>query len=173
MAADALAEREAAEIPAFTDEINMCNNLIKYFSGISGTSTGNDKSVTEKAEIAPVDGMVPLKKKDDREEGLIELTRDFMVMGGKKNKKSKQAVAAPKALKLDFELIDQLSKLKLEIPTSVAQLGDVIQKIEGKMNDFKKNQAAQTEINKRKAEEKIAAIAAKAEAEAAEGEEQE
>jgi len=155
LAADALAEREEAEIPAYTDEINVCNNLIKHFTAmVKGTTAVEKTAVTQKAALPTFEGMIVMKK--DREE-------DFMMMGGKKsNKKSKQS-ASTKALKLDFELIDQLGKLKLEIPASAAQVPVVIEKLAEKREEFLAGQDAATAANKKKAEEKIAALALKAE----------
>jgi cytochrome c556 len=94
---------------------------------------------------------------------------DFMIMS-KKGKKNKAKSAAPtsKALKLDLELLNQLSKLKIDdIPTSVADVAKVVAAIHARKADFEKRQDKETQANKTRAEEKIKKLQAKSEAIAA------
>jgi len=159
---DAEAELEAAEIPAFSEEISLCATLVKYFS-VYETKVAEVAVVEKEAKV--MEGMVALKKKDGREE-------DFMMMSkkGKKNKGNKSAAqtSTTKAIKLDLELLNQLSKLKIDdIPTSVADVPKIIEAIHAKRADFEKRQDKETEGNKRRAEEKIKKLQAKSEAIAA------
>ena len=93
-------ELEDAEIPAFTDEINDCNTLISFLQGYlnpgtaqsSTSSTSNSTSqFAATSNLRKVEnsfeGVVPLKKKDDREE-------DYMVMGKGKKKRGGSAASS-------------------------------------------------------------------------------
>lgn len=68
MSEDAEAELEDAEIPAFSEEISLCLTLVKYFSQYEAKTV--DVAVEVK-EAKVLDGMVALKKKDGREEGMF------------------------------------------------------------------------------------------------------
>ncbi|KAJ3089180.1 hypothetical protein HK102_007009 [Quaeritorhiza haematococci] len=164
-------EREFAEIPAFVEEINMCDTLIKFLATYStdpskyaSTSTAPDanKSTSSALNIRKVDSDLPdgammLKKKQDRED-------EYLVMGGGKGKKGRKggASASTKTLKFDLVIMEQLLKLKVTVPTSAAEVDKTIVALEEKKKHFVESQAAQTAENKRKAEEKIAALKKKA-----------
>ncbi|RKO91305.1 hypothetical protein BDK51DRAFT_21211, partial [Blyttiomyces helicus] len=155
-------EREAAEIPAFTDEINQCTALGKllqsFVSGPARPETApSSGSATPLSAPAIPDGAVLLKKKDEREE-------DFMVMGGgKKGKKGKKQPAPDKAkpFKLDFETIDQLIKFGLDLPVTANDIPATIAALDAKKTAFVDKQKEQTKANIEKAEAKIAALKAK------------
>ncbi|KAL3900439.1 MAG: hypothetical protein SGCHY_001334 [Lobulomycetales sp.] len=176
LASDAEAEREAAEIPAFTDEINLCSNLVKHFDQLAKSAAGGkalDTAASSGEKEQPkMEGLVALKKKDAREEDFM-----FMGKGGKKNKKKGGAAApsaASRSLKLDFEVMDQLLTLKVdEIPTTHADIPAVIKSLEARKAEFLAKQDKATEENKRAAEAKIAKIKAQVEAEEKEAEAEE
>ncbi|KAJ3200518.1 hypothetical protein HK099_002615 [Clydaea vesicula] len=159
-------EREEAEIPAYTEEINQCETLIKHFNQYiagSNDANGQTQAAAVNANIRKVDDSLPegaavLVKNKDREE-------DFMVMGGKKNKKNRKHeqikennTPVTKVLKLDLLLIDQLAKLKIEIPSSIKDVESTLKSLEEKKKFFKENQASKTLENKKKAEEKISLL---------------
>ncbi|KAI9339667.1 hypothetical protein BDR26DRAFT_862097 [Obelidium mucronatum] len=162
---------EDAEIPAFTEEINICNSLISFLSQYStgGKVVANAAEATtsafakeaRKVDSALPDGAVALKKKDEREE-------DFFMGGGKKGKGKKTAAPATpaaKTLKIDLVTLELFAKLKLEIPVSAGASVDAsIAAIEEKKASFVADQAAQTLKNKAAAEARIAALQAAAEA---------
>ncbi|KAJ3354317.1 hypothetical protein HDU83_005472 [Entophlyctis luteolus] len=160
---------ENAKIPAFTEEINICNSLISFLAPFSTagkvvanateSASAGASSNLRKVDGAVPDGAVALKKKDDREE-------DFF-MGGKKGKgkKAPAAVSAVKAIKVDLHTLELFSKLQLEIPTSAgAEVDTTITALEEKKTKFLADQAAQTLKNKAAAEARIAALQASAEA---------
>lgn len=150
LANEALIERENAEIPAFTQEINLCSNLVKHFkqylTSKPVTETAAAPSTGRSVDSSLPEGAVLLTKKDQREES-------FMVMGKPKQKARK--AAEKKVLKLDFDLIEQLGKLKIDIPSSVDDVEGVINTLDGKILEFLENQETQTKENKKRAEEKI------------------
>ncbi|KAJ3281939.1 hypothetical protein HK104_011184 [Borealophlyctis nickersoniae] len=157
-------EREAAEVPAYTDEINECAALIKFLQSDSKTATTSTATSTPAAarsvDNGLPDGAVLLKKKSDRED-------DYMVMGGKKGGKKgrKQGGAGEekaKPFKLDLETISQFIKLKVEIPTSAADVPKAVEALEAKKKWFEERQEEQTVKNKAAAEAKIAALKARA-----------
>ncbi|KAI9096976.1 hypothetical protein DFS34DRAFT_622083 [Phlyctochytrium arcticum] len=168
--AQAEREREAAEIPAYTDEINLCNALIKFLNSfgtnksaaVSAPTEGSSGSSPTPTGIRKVEGLpegaVLMKKKDDE---------DYLVMGGGKKggkKGRKQQLSntdvAPtaKPFKVDFALIDQFGKLKIDLPTSVAGVPKAIEALETKLGWYKENQASATAKAKAAAEAKIAAL---------------
>ncbi|KAJ3345733.1 hypothetical protein HDU83_003756 [Entophlyctis luteolus] len=170
---------ENAQIPAFTEEINICNSLISFLAPFSTSgkvvanaaeeseSAVNANSNLRKVDTAIPDGAVALKKKDDREE-------DFFMAGGKKGKGKKlpasaaaaaATAAAAKTIKIDLHTLELFAKLKLDIPTTAgADVDAAIKILEDKKSEFLADQAAQTLKNKVAAEARIAAIKASAEA---------
>ncbi|KAJ3319209.1 hypothetical protein HDU76_000616 [Blyttiomyces sp. JEL0837] len=170
-------ELEAAQIPAFTEEITTCGALITFLqSHIAGKPVNSVTAVAAASPLAATnirkvenvmpDGAVALKKKDDREE-------EYMVMGGKgkKGKRGQSAnTAAPstpgpvKLPRFDISTMDMFFKLKIDVPTSAADLENTVKALEEKKAKFLVDQAEQTKKNIAAAEAKIAAIRAKAEA---------
>jgi hypothetical protein len=168
-------ELELAQLPAFVDEINTCDALVAFLQqytpgGKPASSSSSTLSATpsafaatniRKVDNALPEGAVALKKKDDDE--------NFMVLG-KGSKKGKKAASTPapptiKSLKIDLATMALFDKLSISIPVNVSDVEECIKSIESKKAEFQSNQEKQTEINKAKAEAKIAAIKAKAEAE--------
>ena len=159
IARQAQVELELAEIPAYTEEINLCNNLLKFLAQQYNVVVEEEESKSEEAKPAfegrQVDtefkGAVLLTKKDDD---------DYMVLGKGKKEKKKSGSAKPKAIRFDLDMMDQLNKLKVDVPLSADQLQETADKIVEKKKSFLKNQAEKTAENKRKAEEKVKALAA-------------
>jgi hypothetical protein len=130
-------------------------------STLSATPSAFAATNIRKVDNALPEGAVALKKKDDDE--------NFMVLG-KGSKKGKKAASTPapptiKSLKIDLATMALFDKLSISIPVNVSDVEECIKSIESKKAEFQSNQEKQTEINKAKAEAKIAAIKAKAEAE--------
>ncbi|ORZ11025.1 hypothetical protein BCR41DRAFT_357379, partial [Lobosporangium transversale] len=139
-------ERELAEIPAYTNEITLCDSVYRYLLQFSN----DEKRIAEAAVAAPseastlnirqadtttnVPSGVMLKKKADKEEEV------FFVGKSKKNKGPKE------------------KKTEIVVPTSPADLGKTLDALTEKKEYFKANQAKATEENKRKAEERIAKL---------------
>ncbi|KAJ3153433.1 hypothetical protein HDU86_005263 [Geranomyces michiganensis] len=161
LAVQAEKELEAAAIPAYTDEINQCTNLIRFLESFSATEKVEAKPVASAALVLP-EGAVVMKKKDEE---------DFMVLGTKKGKKGgKRAQASvPKPFKLDFEMIDQFVKLKFDLPTSAADIERSVAQIQEKKQWFIDHQAEATAKAKAAAEKKIAALRRGEEPSAADG----
>ncbi|KAJ3216974.1 hypothetical protein HDU67_008703 [Dinochytrium kinnereticum] len=165
-------ELENSKIPAFTEEITICNSLIAFLQQYSSkpqaaaTSTASPTPAPARAVDSSIpDGLVALKKKEDRG------GEDYLVMGkGKKNRRGGSAAAgdhtpSPKTvIKLDLVSVDLFNKLKVNIPVTVADADSTIATLEEKKAKFLEDQAEQTAKNKAKAEAKIAALKAKVEA---------
>ncbi|KAJ3186717.1 hypothetical protein HDU85_007537 [Gaertneriomyces sp. JEL0708] len=163
--AQAEREREAAEIPAYSDEIFQCTNLISFLGTFVGETPKQaaEETATAPAAAAPLrqvpgipEGAVMLKKKDDE---------DYLVLGGgKKSKKGRRqngsGAGTPqlKPFKLDFDIIDQFVKLKIELPVSAQDVPATISALEEKKKWYKENQEEATAKAKAAAEAKIAAL---------------
>ncbi|TPX71215.1 hypothetical protein SpCBS45565_g01256 [Spizellomyces sp. 'palustris'] len=160
LTAQAEREREAAEIPAYSDEINQCATLIKFLENYSSkseatkTNSADASTTARQMETGLPEGAVLLKKKDDEE---------YMVLGNKKGKKGRRQAGTGqsekvKPFKLDFDIIDQFVKLKIDLPVSAAEIPATISALEEKQKWFKDNQAEATAKAKAAAEAKIAAL---------------
>ncbi|KAJ3166835.1 hypothetical protein HDU88_002920 [Geranomyces variabilis] len=151
LAVQAEKELEAAAIPAYTDEINQCTNLIRFLESFSTTEKVEAKPAASSAALVLPEGAVVMKKKDDE---------DFMVLGNKKGKKGGKRAqpSAPKPFKLDFDMIDQFVKLKFDLPTSAADIAPSVAKIQEKKQWYIDHQAEATAKAKAAAEKKIAAL---------------
>lgn len=160
-------ELENAEMPAFGEEIALCNAISKFLLGISG-----EKPVANipSADIASPAGRV-IDPKDSIPKGATVLVskkdsdNDFMVLGNKKNKKNKKStqIESSKPIRLDIEMIDQFSRLKVEIPRAVADIKATLEALETRKQEYLKNQDAQTAANKAAAQARIEKLRAEAE----------
>ena len=159
-------ELERAAIPAFTDEIALCGTLTTLLSAYlpNNNETEKTEEKTEKTSINPTDlpaGAVMLAKKSDRDD-------DFFVgkksKKGNNNKKSGNSNANTKVFKLDVELIDQFSKLQINIPVTVADIPKALEDLVAKKKYYKENQETKTLEAQAMAREKIEQLKKKAEA---------
>lgn len=173
------AELEAADFPAYADEINTCTTLIAFFEGVldpskkmsGGVTVMTKESTTAVAasNLRQVDnsmpeGVVLLKKKDDRDE------EDYYFSNKKKSGKGAKGKgvsssdstttsnASSKSLKLDIVMMSQLAKLSIDIPSSTADVERVIGALAAKKSNYETNQATKTAENKKRALEKITAL---------------
>ena len=164
-------ELEEAGVAAFQGEIGVCDALIKFFK-TQAPQESHDKAAQEiKIEGSDlVEKSMPARatlliRKEDREE-------DFMVLGGKKNKnKKRNHNISAKPIRMDLELIDQLSKFSINIPKTTADAPAAIEALVAKKQQFKENSEAQTKANKEAAMEKIKKLHAASAAEAISAEE--
>ncbi|WEW54890.1 multicopy suppressor of BFA (Brefeldin A) [Emydomyces testavorans] len=157
---------EEASRPAYMDEILTAQGLIRHFDpnyDLSSLGLDDDKKMQAgnfRAEIGRiVDGSnlkgVRVLRKEDREDDY------FVGNGGKKNKKGKKGAVANEAksqFNLSFGVIEELSRVKVDPPMNQSDVPTVIEKLVEKLRDWKKNQAAKTEENIRKAKEELAKL---------------
>lgn len=154
LVAQAEQELEDAGITAFQNEIAVCEALIKYFKSQSPQTHEDVAPVVDSDAAARVESSMPARatlvtRKEDRDE-------DFMVLGNKKSKSKKRAQPTnAKPLRMDLELIDQLSKLSISIPKTTVDVPAVIEALETKKLYFKENSESQTKANKEAVLEKI------------------
>ena len=134
---------EEAGEPAFLDEIRTAEGLIKHFDPSYGAAEV-DKGPSEYAATSQrtVDdsgfkGMKVMKKEDE----------DFFVGGAGKKKKGKKGAAAngPEKLNMNVGIIEELSKVGVDPPSTQADIPGVVEKLKGRLEDWKKNQKEQTE----------------------------
>ncbi|GJJ75384.1 hypothetical protein EMPS_07742 [Entomortierella parvispora] len=160
-------EREDAEIPAFQEEITICDNVYKYLLQFSNdpkrsmeTSQANASTEAHSSTVRPVDtttnvprGVMLTKK--------AEKVEDVFFVGGKTGKKvkgPKEKKSEVSTLKFPLAILEQLLELKIVVPTSASDLRKTLDSLEEKSKDLKSRQAEATAENKRKAEERIATL---------------
>ncbi|KAK4518255.1 uncharacterized protein ATC70_001607 [Mucor velutinosus] len=161
-------ELELAALPAFESEIALCDNLAIFLE--SFVSSGADKKSQQEPSVNAAadafDGMV-IKKRDEE---------DFFV--GKSKKKQQQKQKDPKdkksdSLKLPLATMEAFFDIKVTVPTKISEIPATLTKLRERKEYYIAEQPKATELNKKKAEEKIKAMEKeeeeqkKAEAEAA------
>ncbi|PVZ98073.1 hypothetical protein BB558_002504 [Smittium angustum] len=171
-------EREMADIPAFQEEINNCNNLISYLQvnilhvSAEPTKTDGEKkenginTTSNKIRMPDTNTNVPegkvLLKKQDREEDY------FAGSGSTKNKKKSNKSSAHKAsqqkqgLRLPLAVLERFNELKIDPPMNAAQVAETVKVITERRESYLKDQESATNKNRIKAEEKIAKLMAEA-----------
>ncbi|KAG0234002.1 hypothetical protein BGW42_006983 [Actinomortierella wolfii] len=159
-------ERELAEIPAFTNEINTINGIFKYLVQFST----DEKYAAEAAEAksaaaAPqanirqpdttsnVPEGVMLTKKSEKDEEVY-----FVGGKGKKSKAPKEKKVEAVSFKLPLLTLEQLLDLKIPAPSSSADVNKTLDALLEKKAYYLANQEKATAENKRKAEERIAKL---------------
>jgi hypothetical protein len=156
-------ELELASLPAFEHEIILCDTLAAFLqsflakSGIVSDAAASDAANIEANSNNAPQGFVLKKKEDD----------DFYFMGGANNKKKGGNVKAPKekrsdALKLPLSTMEDFFEVKVTVPTKISEIPATLEKLKDRKAYYKAEQPKVTEANKKKAEEKIAAMAAEA-----------
>ncbi|KAL2002785.1 hypothetical protein VTN02DRAFT_5944 [Thermoascus thermophilus] len=158
---------EEASRPAYTEEILTAQGLIRHFDpsydfAAIGLDDRKTQSTTYRAEVGrTVDDSnikgVRIVKKEEREDDY------FVGTGGKKGKKGKKGSPAPgtpaeSKINLSFGVIEDFAKIKVDPPMSQADVPAVVEKLAAKVVEWKKNQAAKTEENIKKAKEEIAKL---------------
>lgn len=149
-----LAEKlEDAKEPAFLDEIRTAEGLIVYFDPSAApkvTAAGPGEFAASAQRSVNEDGFKGMKVVSKKEE------EDFFpAAGGKKKGKKggkKAAVAgedsapvAPGKLNMNVGVIEQLGKLNVDPPSTQADVPTVVEKLQAKLEQWKKDQKTQTE----------------------------
>ncbi|KAI8973512.1 hypothetical protein BDF20DRAFT_882784 [Mycotypha africana] len=155
-------ELELASLPAFESEIALCDNLAHFLEGFlhkgednQNAATGNENDVKVNALMDTLDGMV-IKKRDEE---------DFFFVGNK-NKKSnkknqkKEGNKDPKseALKIPLATMESFFDIKVTVPTKISEIPATLTKLKERKEFYLKEQPKVTEMNKKKAEERIKAM---------------
>ena len=141
---------EEASAPAYLDEILTAEGLIRFFDPNAPTESkslrgpsGFEAVAQRKVEIVPLKGTA-LSKKEDREDTY------FMGTGGKKGKKGKKGAAngaaAPADAKyqLSVGIYEELDKVKVDAPSSQADVPAVLEKLREKVSRWKAEQDKKT-----------------------------
>jgi hypothetical protein len=156
-------ELELAALPAFESEIALCDNLAIFLEGF--VSSSNKTSAAPDANTAEVaqafEGMV-LKKKDD----------DVFFAGnsGKKNKQQKNKDPKEKksdSLKLALATMEAFFDIKVTVPTKISEIPATLTKLKERKAYYIAEQPKVTELNKKKAAEKIESMKKEEEGDAA------
>ena len=150
---------EEASQPAYQDEILTAEGLIRYFDPSSvearqSTGPGKFAAIAQRTVNAgeSFKGMKVVSKKDDED--------NYFVGGGGKKKKGKKvqqvdsnsAPSSP-ALESKFHLplgvIEELAKIGVETPNGQVDVPGVVEKIKGKLENWKKDRDRKTkEVSK-------------------------
>lgn len=166
--------RENAALPAFAQEIEDCDQLIRYFSGNKAeTEAAPAQEAPAKADSKVPAALPPREADTSVPEGTVIANKkgeeeDYFVAApkkksnkGKKNKGQKlslnteQPVAAG-SLHVPFGMLSALLALSIPPPLSHADLPRVVDNVKLKREYFLSNQARQTKENIDKAEKQIA-----------------
>jgi uncharacterized coiled-coil DUF342 family protein len=141
---------EEASEPAYMDEILTAEGLIRYFdpSYVGATkSSGPSKFAAQASRTVddPILTGTKVIKKEDREDEY------FVGTGGKKGKKGRNRGAASEGTKIEggkFSLsigvLEELAKVQVEPPMSQADVPHVVEKLKGKLEQWKKDQNEKT-----------------------------
>ncbi|PVV04274.1 hypothetical protein BB560_001231 [Smittium megazygosporum] len=172
-------ELELASIPAYEDEISICNNLMSYLhsnynvgsldalaTSKPNPSADNSKNLTSSNNIrAPdttsnvLEGARVLPSKKDREDA-------FFVGNASKGKKKSAKNSNPKSssnkqgLRFPLSILDSFNTLKITPPGNTSELPDVVSKITELRDSFLKDQERATKEKKAKIEEEISKLMA-------------
>lgn len=134
---------EEASEPAYTDEIITAQGLIRYFDPSAAPTSAEAKapgkyaaSAERKVNDDAFKGMKVMKKDDE----------DFMMLGGgkKKGKGGKKAPAAEK-FNLNIGVLEDLSKVKVDAPSSQADVPATIEKLKKRVEEWKADQEKKTQ----------------------------
>lgn len=140
---------EEASAPAYQDEILSCEGLIRYFdpSALPVKETSEPSKFAAAAQRNVDDSGfkgVRVMKKDQQEESY------FAGTGGKKGKKGRKdanAAATPPVVNkfnLSIGVIEELSKVGVDAPSSQADVPEVVEKLKAKLEHWKGDQDRKT-----------------------------
>jgi chromosome segregation ATPase len=139
---------EEASAPAYQDEILTAEGLIRHFdpSALPAKETTGPSKFTASAQRTVTESEFKgtrVSKKDEPQEDY------FAGTGGKKGKKGKKggnAAAAPAEGKfsLNMGIIEELSKVGVDAPSSQADVPTVVEKLKEKLAQWKKDQDKKT-----------------------------
>lgn len=138
---------EEASAPAYQDEILTAEGLIRHFdpSALPAKETASvSKFAASAGRNVDDSGFTGTRivKKDEAEENY------FMGSGGKKGKKGKKGGAAAKPAESKFQLnigiIEELSKVGVDAPSSQADVPATVEKLKAKLAHWKEDQDRKT-----------------------------
>lgn len=145
------AKLEEASAPAYGDEIQTAQSLIRYFDPSSQeakAAAGPGKFAAQASRTVEATGIkgTALPRKGEADE-------DYMAGNGgkkgKKNRKNQNASPAPEAaatkFNLSFGVIEQLAKIDVQPPSSQAAVAGVVEQIKAKLEGWQKDQARKTQ----------------------------
>ncbi|KAF2711632.1 hypothetical protein K504DRAFT_465382 [Pleomassaria siparia CBS 279.74] len=165
---------EEASGPAYQDEILTSEGLIRYFDPSAlpaKETTGPSKFIAAAQRTVEASGFKGMRvsKKDEPEE-------DYMAgTGGKRGKKGRRggnaATTSPAEGKfsLSIGVIEELSKVGVDAPSSQADVPAVVEKLKEKLANWKKDQDRKTKENIAKAQKEIDRLEAEGAAEETDG----
>ena len=128
---------EAASVPAFSEEIILCESLAKYFSRDSAAVKPEAPSTTSTFASRSVSGNAPTgqmitKKKDD--------DIFWAGAGGKKLKTKTNAAPSSAKLQLNMATIADLTRLEVAPPMVASEYDRVLKDLTGRLAYYKENQ---------------------------------
>jgi chromosome segregation ATPase len=137
---------EEASAPAYQDEIYACEGLIRHFdpSALPAKQEASTSKFAASAQRTVDDSTfkgVRIAKKGDAEEEY------FAGTGGKKGKKGKKggaAAAAPAKFNLNIGIIEELSKVGVDAPSSQDDVPATVTKLQEKLAHWKGDQDRKT-----------------------------
>lgn len=137
-----------ASDPAYLDEIRRANSLLQYFDpsfvpekAPLQPTTNLQAQAERKVDASDLQGAKILSSKKDREEELFPAQKK-----GKKGKKGKkQDAAATKTFNCPPSVLEDCSYLDIDPPMSAEEVPGVIEKVKSKLDNWKADQAAQTQ----------------------------
>lgn len=148
------AKLEEASAPAYGDEIQTAQSLIRYFDPSSQeakAAAGPGKFAAQASRTVEATGFkgTALPRKGDAEEDY------FVGTGGKKgkknNRKNNNASPAPEAatssakFNLSLGVIEQLAKIDVQPPASQTDVPAVVEKIKAKLEQWQQDQERKTQ----------------------------
>ncbi|RYP21791.1 hypothetical protein DL765_002016 [Monosporascus sp. GIB2] len=162
---------QEASDPAYLEEIRRANNLLHFFDPSSAPTekapllaqSGLTAEASRKVDDSGIKG-TRLLRKEDREDDYLP-----PVKKGKKGKKggaSEKGGASDKGFNVPTSVIDDCAFMGIDPPMSAADIPSVIEKIKAKLDNWKADQAAQTQRNIEKAKKEIERLEAEEAAEA-------
>ncbi|GAA5811133.1 hypothetical protein MFLAVUS_004562 [Mucor flavus] len=153
-------ELELAALPAFESEIALCDNLAIFLEGFISSNKTTTAAVSPAVVAEAFEGMM-IKKKDDEV---------FFAGSSKKNKQQKNKDPKEKksdVLKLPLATMEAFFDIKVTVPTKISEIPATLLKLKERKAYYIAEQPKVTELNKKNAEQKIAAMLKEEQEEAA------
>ncbi|CAG8451932.1 14624_t:CDS:2 [Cetraspora pellucida] len=166
-------DEDQASIPAYEEDIQICESLINYFHIHHGVGKAEEvvsnPIVNDNSQPDTTSNIRQPDTTSNVPEGCVSLTKKYEdeddLFGGKLSKKVKsQKKKKPNkasGFQLPFSIMDQLILVKVTIPLSPSDVEKVVNELTEKKDYFVKNQDRITKENIAKAEEEIAALEGK------------
>jgi chromosome segregation ATPase len=134
---------EEASAPAYEEEILTAQGLIRYFdpSSVPAKEASAPSNYAASAGRTVNDGAfkgMKVMKKDEE---------DFMTLGGGKKKKGgkKSGAAATEKFNLNIRVLEDLSKVKVDTPSSQADVPRVVEDLKKRVEEWKADQEKETQ----------------------------